>query len=262
MGLVWALSTAVVLGGVTKPFPAHWGQPPKIQTSDFVRLPGGYGQGSSTLAAWIAARMESDQAAGTIGRTSAPAVVYAQDFEQADGNRLPEGFLVLNGAFVVRSADNNRFLEGPDAPADDYALLFGPAGKDGLAVSARLHGTRRGRRMPVLAVGLNGLGGYELQLAPAKRALELFKGDERVASVPCGWESGTWTRMRLQVRKVSATQWKIEGKAWKQDTPEPDSWMIAFDESKEPPLGRPLISGHPISGTPIRFDDLVVARVP
>ena len=43
-----------------KPFPAHWGQPPRIQTSDFGTLPGGYGQGSSTLAGWINKNMEAD----------------------------------------------------------------------------------------------------------------------------------------------------------------------------------------------------------
>jgi hypothetical protein len=41
-------------------FPAHWGDPPRIQTRDLRPLPGGYGQGSSTLANWIKANMEKD----------------------------------------------------------------------------------------------------------------------------------------------------------------------------------------------------------
>ncbi len=41
-------------------FPAHWGQPPEIQTEDFRTLPGGFGNGSSTLRRWISARMETD----------------------------------------------------------------------------------------------------------------------------------------------------------------------------------------------------------
>ena len=36
-----------------KKFPAHWGEPPALQTRDLRPLPGGYGQGSSTLAKWI-----------------------------------------------------------------------------------------------------------------------------------------------------------------------------------------------------------------
>lgn len=43
-------------------FPAHWGEPPAIQTRDLRPLPGGYGQGSSTLAAWIQANLDKDAA--------------------------------------------------------------------------------------------------------------------------------------------------------------------------------------------------------
>ena len=37
----------------TRKFPAHWGQPPRIQTMDYRKLPGDYGFGSGTLARWI-----------------------------------------------------------------------------------------------------------------------------------------------------------------------------------------------------------------
>lgn len=41
-------------------YPAHWGEPPMMQTKDLRVLPGGYGQGSSTLATWIADNMRKD----------------------------------------------------------------------------------------------------------------------------------------------------------------------------------------------------------
>jgi len=44
-----------------KEFPTHWGPPPTIETKDLRMLPGGYGQGSGTLAKWIAGNMEKDQ---------------------------------------------------------------------------------------------------------------------------------------------------------------------------------------------------------
>ena len=46
-----------------KSFPAHWGEPPQIQTMDYVPLPGGYGHGSSTMARWIQANLDKDAAA-------------------------------------------------------------------------------------------------------------------------------------------------------------------------------------------------------
>ncbi|KAL3757576.1 hypothetical protein ACHAWU_006021 [Discostella pseudostelligera] len=41
-------------------FPEHWGPPPKIQTRDYVQLPGDYGRGSGTLRNWILKKMEED----------------------------------------------------------------------------------------------------------------------------------------------------------------------------------------------------------
>jgi hypothetical protein len=43
-----------------KPFPAHWGKPPALQTRDIRPLPFGFGMGSSTLAHWIAENVKSD----------------------------------------------------------------------------------------------------------------------------------------------------------------------------------------------------------
>ncbi len=43
-----------------KQFPTHWGAPPALQTRDLRPLPGGYGNGSSTLAGWIQQNLERD----------------------------------------------------------------------------------------------------------------------------------------------------------------------------------------------------------
>ena len=42
-------------------FPRHWGKPPEVQTKDFVKLPGPFGRGSSTLAKWIADNIKKDK---------------------------------------------------------------------------------------------------------------------------------------------------------------------------------------------------------
>lgn len=47
---------------IEKPkFPQHWGKPPEVQTKDFVKLPGRFGRGSSTLAKWIADNIKKDK---------------------------------------------------------------------------------------------------------------------------------------------------------------------------------------------------------
>ena len=41
-------------------FPRHWGNPPEVQVRDYVKLPGRFGMGSSTLAKWIADNIKRD----------------------------------------------------------------------------------------------------------------------------------------------------------------------------------------------------------
>jgi hypothetical protein len=184
--------------------------------------------------------------------------LYENDFEQAALDKVPEEFLVLDGQFAVKEEAGNKFLELPGAPLDTFGALFGPTEKEGTAVSARIFGTGKGRRYPTFAVGLNGQGtsAYRLQVSPAKKALELFKGDELKTTVPYDWQSGAWTRMRLQVRKVKDGQWKVEGKAWADK--EPSAWLVTFDEKEQPIAGRASIWGSPYATTPIRFDELKV----
>src|SRR6266478_2999915 len=184
--------------------------------------------------------------------------LYENDFEKSALDKVPEEFLVLDGQFAVKEEGGNKFLELPGAPLDAYGVLFGPTEKEGIAVSARIFGTGKGRRYPTFAVGLNGQGAaaYRLQASPAKKALELFKGDEVKATVPYEWQSGAWTRLRLQVRKVKDGQWKVEGKAWTEK--EPSAWLVSLDEREQPVAGKASIWGSPYATTPIRFDELKV----
>ena len=44
-----------------KPYPKHWGAPPKLQTRDLRPLPGGFGRGSGTLVKWISENLARDE---------------------------------------------------------------------------------------------------------------------------------------------------------------------------------------------------------
>lgn len=186
---------------------------------------------------------------------------YENNFEKAAVDSVPEGFLVLDGGFAVKEEGGNKFLELPGAPLDTFGALFGPTEAANISVTARIYGTGKGRRFPTMAVGLNGGGGYKLQVSPGKKLIELYKGEEVKATAPIEWASGTWTMFRLQVRKVKDGEWKVEGKAWAQTGKEPVEWAINFTDAQEPPPGRPSIWGNPFSTTPIYFDDLVVTPV-
>ncbi|CAK0877043.1 unnamed protein product [Prorocentrum cordatum] len=62
--------------GASKPFPAHWGQPPKAVTEDIVEWPGGYGNGSGTIAKWIEGNLANDQKADLAGAGAIPTGLF------------------------------------------------------------------------------------------------------------------------------------------------------------------------------------------
>jgi hypothetical protein len=186
--------------------------------------------------------------------------LYQNNFEAVETGKAPEDFLVLDGGFAVQQEEGNKVLELPGAPLDTYGALFGPTEKTNVEVCARIKGTSKGRRHPTFGVGLDGQGGYRLQVSPGKGALELYKGDAAVATVPYEWKSGQWTMMKLQVFGAGEG-WRVEGKVWPQGGPEPEKAVIAFEEKSEPPAGRASLWGSPFSTTPIEYDDLLVRRV-
>lgn len=189
-------------------------------------------------------------------------VLYENNFERAELDKVPAEFLVLDGGFAVKQEGANKFLELPGAPLETFGLLFGPTRETDVAVSAKMRGTAKGRRFPTYAIGLNGVGGYRLQVSPAKNALELYKGDGVVATVPFEEKIGSWMILRLENRKVGENDYKLEGKVWRENTAEPKEPTITFAEKTKPAAGRASIWGCPYAGTPIQFDDLKVAGSP
>jgi hypothetical protein len=194
----------------------------------------------------------------TAAQTDKP--LYQNDFEKAEIGKVPDDFLVLDGAFVVQQDGTNKFLELPGAPLESFGVLFGPTEKEDWSVAGRVYGTTKGRRFPVFALGLNGVGGYRLQVSPAKKVIELCRNDAVKTTVPYVWESGTWTKLLLRLRKTGQS-WTIEGKVWTEGKPEPAEWMIHTEDSEEIPAGRAGLFCSPFAGTPIRLDDIVVSKI-
>ncbi|HTD68427.1 MAG TPA: hypothetical protein VK846_18030 [Candidatus Limnocylindria bacterium] len=188
-------------------------------------------------------------------------VLYQNDFSKGEVGKLPEEMLLLDGGFAVQEFNGNKVLQLPGAPLDTFGVLFGPTESANMAVSARVHSSKKGRREPAFALGLNGNAGYKLQVSAAKKLVELYKGDDVIAKEPFTLESDSWTMLKLQVRKVKDGEFAVEGKVWKQGMSEPEKWTVTFTETSEPTAGRASLWGNPFAGTPIDFDDLVVSAV-
>ena len=192
--------------------------------------------------------------------TYAAEPLYQTNFEKTKTGEVPEDFLVLDGDFAVKQEGGNKYLELPGAPLDAFGFMFGPSARHGNEISARMFGTKKGRRYPVFGIALNGVNGYRLQVAPAKRAIELLKGSAVVAKVPFLWGGGEWLRLALRVEQTGAAEWTVSGRVWADGKKAPAKPTITHKEAKEPRNGKPSIWGSPYSGTPIRYDDIVVKK--
>lgn len=195
-------------------------------------------------------------------RAAEPAVVFAEDFAKVPDGELPDPpFKLLDGQFKVTAEGDQRFVELPGAPLESFGFLFGPSQPSGVEVTARIRGSKTGRKFPTFAVGLNGASGYRLQVSPAKNAVELFRGDIAVASASFKWTSGEWTQLRLSLRPGKDGTFTLEGAAWPANGTAPEQPLVTFAETKLQPSGKAGAWGMPFSGTPIRFDDLRVTKL-
>ena len=193
--------------------------------------------------------------------TQAAEPLYQKNFEQTEIGGVPSDFLVLDGNFEVKEEDGKKYLELAGAPLDSFCIIFGPSAKYGNEISARIFGTKKGRRYPVFGVALNGVNGYRLQVAPAKRSIELLKGTSVIANTAFRWSGGSWLNLSLNVLQTANNEWTINGRVWEEGKKAPTSPTLTHKEMKEPRNGKPSIWGSPFSGTPIRYDDIVVRKM-
>ena len=188
-------------------------------------------------------------------------VLYQNDLQKAEVGSVPDEFMVIEGQFTVKEQQGNKFLELPGAPLDSFSFLFGPRESENIAVQARIFATSKGRRFTVFDVGLGGVGGYKLRVTPAKKQLELYRGDALKTSVPLQWTGGKWTFLKLQIAKTEEAKWTITGKLWQEGSEEPKEPTLTFLETQAPSRERASAGAMPYSGDPVLFDDLIVTKI-
>lgn len=185
--------------------------------------------------------------------------LFYEGFEELNaGDYPPLDFLVLDGDFIVQGDEENKWLELPATPLNTFGAIFGPSQNVDVMVSAQIKSQARRRSMPRFGIGLCGVNGYKLRVTPAKQSVELFLGNEVVASETFEWESEEWTHLVLQIRQTGDAKWVVEGSAWIQGKEMPEEWLIHYETEEEPINGKPSIWGTPYSSYPILYDHILV----
>ena len=183
--------------------------------------------------------------------------LYHADFEKTKIDEYPMDILLLSGDFSVQQDGDNRVLRLPGRPLNNFKVLFGPAQQLNVRVQASIRGESTKRRYPEFGLGLNGVSGYRILVAPQRRALELYKGQELQASEALSWKSGTWIQLALQTQTIDASRVKVSAKIWKKGEQEPKEWNLEFEDQGKPIKGRAVLWAAPFSSKPIDFDDLL-----
>jgi hypothetical protein len=216
-------------------------------------------RGIHSLAALVATLVAGSVAAVAATNPVTPSALFACDFTAIPAGSPPDSFMVIQGDFAVKESGTNKWLELPGAPLDSHLVLFGPVTNANVAVEARVHSARKGRRMPTFGVGLGGVAGYKLQIAPAKDAIELLLDAQVMTNAPFAWKSGAWTQCQLRILQTGDNAWTIEARAWNAGDPEPKDWPLKLTTQDKPISGQASVLGSPFSGEPIQYDDLRVS---
>ncbi|MGC8744362.1 MAG: hypothetical protein ACP5T0_10840 [Verrucomicrobiia bacterium] len=192
------------------------------------------------------------------GSYGAERVVYSQNFETATPGAVPDSMVVLDGKFSVKEEKGNRYLELQGVPLDNYAILFDEETDNSAGITARVRGESTGKRLPSFSVGLYGTAGFSLRVSPGRRAIELFKGNELIATTPFEWKGdGKWIWLKLKV--INATPSVISGEVWYEDD-RMQKWQIKCETAKAG-VGKAFIAGIPFSSKPIHFDDITLVKI-
>merc|ERR1719408_171358 len=114
------LSILSLVSAVPPVFPESWDEPPMIQTMDYRPLPGGYGHGSSTLAAWILEQMAKERE--KTGQVSyPPAFGEVPRMQTRDLRPLPFGYGMGSGSIGSWLQDRAHAVYAESA--DEYSNM-------------------------------------------------------------------------------------------------------------------------------------------
>lgn len=174
----------------------------------------------------------------------------------AEGEPPAEVF-VVDGKISIAAKDGNKAIKiDPGTELVDASAQLGTSAAGSASIQARVFASKQGRSTPRFGVSVHGLSGYRLIVNPAKKQLELHKGDQIVISAPLAWTTDTWMTLKLDVTKSGET-WSITGSAWADAQPaEP---MLKHEDKGLKGQGKCAVWATPYSGTPVYFDDISIA---
>jgi len=193
-----------------------------------------------------------------------PNLIFSNDFEEPKPGRVPGNYFVLDGDFEIMAhegEDAGQALKLLPSQLVEASIQFGSSIEGSGSVKVRAMAEKRGRSYPRFGVGMHGLKGFRLRIAPAAKKLELVRDQVVIQSVPFDWTSGIWYFIELSVAENN-NSWTITGRAWSESEDRPEDGQIDHIFVDEKAFkGKASITGTPYAGLPIYFDDLEIRKL-
>lgn len=195
-----------------------------------------------------------------------PAGLSAQDVKttviNADSwaeGEVPKEVFVVDGTLKIGARDGNKAIVVDPNPITDASAQLAESASGNATIEARVLALKRGRSTPRFGISVHGMSGHRLIVNPAKKLLEIVKGDQTLASVPYTWTADAWMKLKIEAKKGEGTAWTITGKAWPADGAEPAEAQVKYDDKNLKGQGKCALWATPFSGEPVYFDDIKIS---
>lgn len=186
------------------------------------------------------------------------------DFQALAPGPLPDDMVATDAEarFAIVAEGDNKMLEMAATPIVDGGVLLGASVKGPVTVQARIRAAGKRRSFPRFGLGLHGVGGFRLLVAPARKELQIVRDEEVMAQVPWDWKSGTWTVVEFSVLDGPDGGSLLEGRAWEADGVRPEAAQVTHEVATPPGTGKASIWAAPFAELPVAFDDILVTARP
>lgn len=184
--------------------------------------------------------------------------IKADDWSEGEP---PKDVFVVAGVVKIAPRDGNKAIViDPGTELVDASAQLAVSAAGNASIEAKILASKRGRSSPRFGVSVHGMSGHRLIVNPAKKALELVRNDQTLATVPFSWTSAAWVKVKLEAKKdATGDTWLITGKAWPADAAEPAEPLIKHADKNLKGQGKCALWATPFSGEPVFFDDIHIA---
>lgn len=170
---------------------------------------------------------------------------------------VPAEVFVLDGKVSIADKDGGKaIMIDPGTELVEASAQLGDSAAGNAVIQARVFASKKGRSSPRFGISVHGMNGPRLYVNPAKKQIELVRGDQSLATAPFAWTSDAWLNLRLEVTKGEGDKWTAKAYAWPDKDAQPAEAQLKQDVAGLKGQGKCTVWATPYSNTPIYFDDL------